>query len=715
MVWLPWLVLFGVAIAIRLHQLGYQPLWLDEGETWARVTGRPIAALILDLFRPTQAYPLYHLLLKIDTRLLGDSEWALRLPSAIAGSLAVPAIYALGRELRGTIAGIGAALLLLVSPFAIWQSQDAKAYSLVLLHAILLAWTFARALRANDRRRWLVFAAVALLAPFTHRLLVFTLIGCGIAWGLTKRLEARGWGPGDREGTKEGARSTPDPKSKIRNLKSHVSRWVLFGSIVTGVVLVEFMAWSLRAQNAGGQFANIGPLRAAWLTFGKFSVDQWPGVVPRLWLLPFALLTLIGGAALLWDATRYRSRAAIVVLALGGAPTLLFASLLLRQPVFEARYLTIVFPFWLIAGVWGLGARGWGRGIGDRGSGVGGRELSLKPLAVPGSWFLVLASLLVSCRALYLPDRGIFSGAIVKENYRDAVRDLALRVHPDDLVIVHPDTIRSLYRYYAARVEPRTLDEPTVKVYPEFGRAEGFDRKEWENKLFADLQNVKRAWLLVAPDHAALVDEPNRAVGDRLGLVGLAFQYGDQNGRWQCGPSVMDRAYAAYNGVLLYCNTMPAVNGQAPQPENPLAALFGDDLRLRGYTITPFASEIRSAGTLPLSLFWQPTRSLAGSHYSIFVHLTRSDDPTPLAQIDGPPLEGGLPTDQWTIPGDEIHDERTMRLVDNDGNPIPPGRYVLRLGVYDAQTGERLPISDTSQPVEDDALILGEIVVQAAQ
>ncbi len=92
------------------------------------------------------------------------------------------------------------------------------------------------------------------------------------------------------------------------------------------------------------------------------------------------------------------------------------------------------------------------------------------------------------------------------------------------------------------------------------------------------------------------------------------------------------------------------------------SAVFGDELRLRGYTVEPFEGGLRAGEPLPLTLFWEPLRSLAGSDYVVFVHLTRPDDPTPLVQIDGQPIEGGLPTGLWTEPLAQIHDERTLLL-----------------------------------------------------
>jgi hypothetical protein len=246
------------------------------------------------------------------------------------------------------------------------------------------------------------------------------------------------------------------------------------------------------------------------------------------------------------------------------------------------------------------------------------------------------------------------------------------------------------------------------KVYDKLGRTT-YGLRELDVEIRADLGQYKRAWLLVAPAHAAVVDPPNKEFGDEVGLVGLAFQYGDRNGRLQCGEGNSERAAAGFVGVLLYCNNMPSVAGAVPQPQVEQPVVFGDALRLRGYSIVPFQTGIRPGGTLPLTLYWEPMRSLDGTNYLVFVHLTRLDDPRPLAQIDGPPLEGGLPTTLWTDPGAQLHDERIMALP----NALPSGRYVLRLGVYRAEDGQRLPVSGTSQPVDSDAVVIGEVEIAA--
>ncbi|MDE0608848.1 MAG: glycosyltransferase family 39 protein [Anaerolineaceae bacterium] len=67
-----------LAGALRIHQIDSQSLWFDEGwSAWAAIQPSLTEALLADTTNP----PLYYLLLNVSARLLGDSEFTLRLPS----------------------------------------------------------------------------------------------------------------------------------------------------------------------------------------------------------------------------------------------------------------------------------------------------------------------------------------------------------------------------------------------------------------------------------------------------------------------------------------------------------------------------------------------------------------------------------------------------------------------------------------------------------
>lgn len=653
------LVLFLAALRIMLYRLGDQSLWLDEGTTQAYVTSHKLLRLVRDLFDPTQAYPLYHLLLKFVVRALGDGEVALRLPSAVAGALAVPALYLLGAELRGRTVGLAAAILLLLAPWGIYQAQNAKAYSLALLVMILMALLFARALRIGTRASWLQFGLMALLGLFVHRFLALSLLGCAACWAIFQ------------------------PRAR---------RWpALIATIIATAVVVGAIVGSLRYQQASQQFAGTGPLEALKLTFAQFAVGQFPGTVPRRWLIVFGILLALGSVRWAMDLFDRRSmlrirRGALLLLFVAGVPLGLLLVLLALQPLYEPRYFIAVYPFWLLV-------LGWSVALPPAGTLHFGRRALL---AVPAIAVLT-AALLVGQYALVQPGRGIFSGAPIKEDYRGAVRRLAEHVHPDDLVLIHPGSIRPLYDYYARRVTSQPLPVPVdftglFQTKP--------TRLESDRYLKPLLRSKKRAWLLIAPDHARVIDPPPSEQDD-LGWIGLAFQYGAWEGRIQCG----EPPYAGFTGVRLYCNNMPDIDGIIPEPATSLQATFADQLRLRGFTVTPFPGGPKPGGTLPITLFWEPLTDLASTDYHIFLHLTTRDDPRPLTQTDGPPMEGGLPTSRWTEPFAQLHDDRTIPLPAT----LAPGTYVLRMGVYRAADGIRLAAE--APEAQDNAVVLGEVQI----
>jgi len=92
---------------------------------------------------------------------------------------------------------------------------------------------------------------------------------------------------------------------------------------------------------------------------------------------------------------------------------------------------------------------------------------------------------------------------------------------------------------------------------------------------------------------------------------------------------------------------------------------------------------------------------------NVFVHLV-GEEGQPLAQGDGPPLDGDYPTGLWAY-GDVIADPRAVALPDD----LPSGHYTLLVGLYSLQTGERLPAFDEQGArLSADAIPLGIVEVR---
>ena len=101
-----------------------------------------------------------------------------------------------------------------------------------------------------------------------------------------------------------------------------------------------------------------------------------------------------------------------------------------------------------------------------------------------------------------------------------------------------------------------------------------------------------------------------------------------------------------------------------------------------------------------VALRWQ-VKEAPGRDLTTFVHLGDPAEP-PLAQGDSPPLGGDYPTRLWAA-GEVIDDAYTLAIPQD----LPPGRYPVHIGLYDPETGERLPliVENTRQP--NDAFFLG--------
>ncbi|MEO5616981.1 MAG: glycosyltransferase family 39 protein [Candidatus Eisenbacteria bacterium] len=118
-----------VAGLLRCFRLGAQSLWIDEVFTWYGADiGRPmpLATLLENVHGP-----LYSLMLHLWGGVAGDSEWALRLPSALLGTASVPAFAWLAARWLGRECAVPAAWLTAGSPFLIWYSQEARNYALL--------------------------------------------------------------------------------------------------------------------------------------------------------------------------------------------------------------------------------------------------------------------------------------------------------------------------------------------------------------------------------------------------------------------------------------------------------------------------------------------------------------------------------------------------------------------------------------------------------
>ena len=167
----------AIAAALRLHDLDRTSIWYDEAVSWSQSNGT-FPALLASV--ATDNYPpLHNIILWLTIPVIGDSEIALRLPSAVLGVVAVLLAYMTGKLLAGRIIGLTAAALLALSPFHIWYSTEARMYALQAACGLAYLLATLKVLRGPSAL-WLTLLAVfGALFLYSHVYAILTFASVG--------------------------------------------------------------------------------------------------------------------------------------------------------------------------------------------------------------------------------------------------------------------------------------------------------------------------------------------------------------------------------------------------------------------------------------------------------------------------------------------------------------------------------------------------------
>jgi hypothetical protein len=163
---------------LRIYHLGFKTLWYDELVIYANSLGS-ISEIVQKNAIGNSAPPTFTFLVHFISY-LGHSEFWLRLPSCIAGILAIPAGYFAFKRYAGKMGAIFGCLLLAVAHTQVRYSQEVREYSFVVLFTILLFYFTTRAIYEKEMKQFFLFgitAAISILFQYGLALVVAVLSG----------------------------------------------------------------------------------------------------------------------------------------------------------------------------------------------------------------------------------------------------------------------------------------------------------------------------------------------------------------------------------------------------------------------------------------------------------------------------------------------------------------------------------------------------------
>lgn len=180
--------LTALAFGLRLAQID-QSLFGDELFLHRIVAGHDLGQA-LRLVHDTESTPPLHFVLAWLCAQIGDPTVWIRVPSLVAGTLTVPAVFALGRRTVGHRAGLAGAMIVAIAPYTILYGVEGRAYALLGLLSALSTLALLRALDAPSTRRWVVYGLAATAILYTHYVGFFVLAaqGAWAAWRHRERL-----------------------------------------------------------------------------------------------------------------------------------------------------------------------------------------------------------------------------------------------------------------------------------------------------------------------------------------------------------------------------------------------------------------------------------------------------------------------------------------------------------------------------------------------
>lgn len=140
----------------------------------------------------------------------------------------------------------------------------------------------------------------------------------------------------------------------------------------------------------------------------------------------------------------------------------------------------------------------------------------------------------------------------------------------------------------------------------------------------------------------------------------------------------------------------------APPAITKAEVLFGDSIGMFGYELR--LEDFKPGGKLTVTLYWESVQPVS-ENYTVFVQLLGPDYQL-YGQKDKQPLAGLWPTSDWR-PGSKITDKFELEVNDS----APPGQYIVLVGFYDLNTGQRLPVVAPEKQVSDNAIWLQTIEI----
>ncbi len=680
------LVAVAGGFALRVNRLAAQSLWNDEGTSVA--LGRLSLSAIAEGAAHDIHPPVYYLLLHYWMDLGGDSEFAVRFLSVLAGVLLIAVTFRVAREFFDEEVAVIAASLSALSAFQLYYSQETRMYILVSLWSALSVWAMVRMLLRASKNTipWVAYVLTTGAALYTHYF-AFTLIlfenMAFVVWlGLTSRArryrgKVGGLPYATSPETAQDIRLTDAPwrsRQHSLNLPYHLGLWIA----AQVVVILAFLPWLAFAGNQLTSWPaiseSLSPLDLVSRVLGAFVFKVDTPLGTETWIVAAYLIFFLAGLLPSLDLFESSLWGLVVVTLWALVPLAAMYAVSLQRPAYDPKFLLLATPGFFILVARGLSILSPGLFLRERARRYSQERSGLVRSLMAWQFLLtfgiVAAGALLATRGLYYDPR------LQRADYRSIARYIDAMATSDDAVLIDAPGQIDVFRYYyrgVANVQTLPIGRP---LQLEATHAALDDLVGGHRNLFAVFWATEQA-------------DPENVVERYLSTH--TFKASDE---W-------------HGDVRLAQYALPsAFEGGGAEAS---LQQFGDEIELVQFNIGARVKSrsgpdqtrsVQPGSILPIDLVWQALKTPA-SNYKVFIHLLDAEGKI-VSQRDTEPVSSFRPTAAWKV-GEKIEDP--VGLLVPSGTPV--GKYSIELGLYRAEDGTRLRLSNG-----EDHLILDSLSVE---
>ena len=574
-----------LAFALRLYRLDHQSIWYDEGLS-VYLAGQDIGNMLAEISTADHP-PLYFIVLHSWMKMAGRSEFSVRYLSLTWGVIAVALLFKLGERFVGRGVGFWAALLLSISPFHIWFSQETRMYTMAVTLSLASVYVFLKFLSTWKTKPLWFCAVLNLLGLYTHFYFAFIIVFENLVfliWWL------------------RGKAKRPFRYWAVTQLSIAIGflPWA-------GFAVEEFMTCVTYWEGA------LSLLAATKDTFTAFSVGRtMQGKAAELATWGFVVLAGAGVIEPLWEAKKGKASSAAlgIVLLYLAVPIVALFAISYHRPKFAPRYLLVALPAFCLMIAIGLAKLASNCTPWVKGSRLLGIAALVGLLCSLG--FVSVAS--ASSLANYY-----FEDKYSRPDFRSVAEYISSHAESKDAIILVGGHMLPAFTYYY---------QDSLPIYPlpdhlVVSTKDPLDYRAAE-QLNSIAQGRERLWLVLWQNR---IVDPTDVILDQL--------------MSNCPRLEVGRNFHHEFAVLLF-----SVRDQprfATGPEHRYQVNFADQIQLLGYDLDSFQAE--PGQILHLALYWEALQEM-DRDYLVFTHLISQDERI-YGQHDKIAGNDAYPTSYW--------------------------------------------------------------------